>query len=47
MPRLPTILVIGSQFISTMLRDFVGVAVVVPAIVLIFLSPFSSQYDPG
>src|SRR5580700_3104599 len=34
-PRLPTILVIGSQFISTKFRDFDGVSLLTPAIVAI------------
>src|ERR1700690_1565002 len=35
-PRLPTIRVIGSQFISTKFRDLLAVSFVTPVIVLIF-----------
>src|ERR1700723_3512045 len=45
-PRLPTILVIGSQFISTRFRDLVGVSLLTPAIVLIFLVSFRILVRP-
>src|SRR3984957_1190536 len=45
-PRLPTIRVIGSQFISTRFRDFVGVSLLTPAIVLIFLGSFRILVRP-
>src|SRR5580704_16441670 len=41
-PRLPTIRVIGSQFISTKFLDLVGVSLLTPAIVLIFRAPLIS-----
>src|SRR5271170_4529451 len=45
-PRLPTIRVIGSQFMSTRLRDFVAVSLVTPVIVLIFLGSFRLLVRP-
>src|SRR6185295_19514143 len=41
MPRLPTMRVIGSQFISTRLRDLLGTSWVGAVIVLIVIAPFA------
>src|SRR6202453_3311880 len=43
MPRLPTILVIGSQFISTRFFDLLGTSFVGAVIVLIAIAPLISD----